>query len=119
MPLKSPLFIRQTEDFDCDNCGMHVQGNGYTNHCPRCLCSKHVDINPGDRASTCHGLMYPVSYEQKNGAEYIVQECVKCHHVRRNKVSPDDSRDAVIALSSGRYSVYLEKLKTLFKKNAE
>lgn len=112
MVLKTALFQRQTEDFDCDNCGFHVVGNGYTNHCPRCLCSKHVDVHPGDRASECHGLMYPVAYEHQNGSEYIVHECVKCHHVRRNKVSVNDSRDAVIALSSGTFDDYLKKLKT-------
>ena len=111
MLLKTPLFQRQTEDFDCENCGLHVKGNGYTNHCPRCLCSKHVDVNPGDRASECHGLMHPMTYEYKNGSEYIVHECCKCHHIRRNKVCLNDSRDAVIALSNGTYMDYLKKIK--------
>ena len=116
MALKTALFTRQTEDFDCEECGTHVKGNGYTNHCPCCLCSKHVDVNPGDRASDCHALLYPVAYEQKNGTEYIIHECSQCNHVRRNKVASEDSREAIIALSNGTYEEYLEKLhRRLFK----
>lgn len=42
-------FTKTVEDFICAHCGTHVRGNGYTNHCPECLWSKHVDNNPGDR----------------------------------------------------------------------
>jgi len=45
------LFTRNIENFTCERCGAAVEGNGFTNHCPACLCSKHVDINPGDRAA--------------------------------------------------------------------
>ena len=50
-------FFEIDEEFICENCGKHVPKLGYTcrNHCPYCLHSKHVDINPGDRAETCHG----------------------------------------------------------------
>ena len=39
------------EEFICENCLNKVQKLGYTarDHCPFCLYSKHVDINPGDR----------------------------------------------------------------------
>ncbi|MFA5023297.1 MAG: RNHCP domain-containing protein, partial [Candidatus Paceibacterota bacterium] len=33
----SQNFKRQIEDFVCEHCGEKVVGNGYTNHCPRCL----------------------------------------------------------------------------------
>ncbi|HCR42265.1 TPA: hypothetical protein DIV45_02815, partial [Patescibacteria group bacterium] len=36
-------FIRTKEDFTCENCGHRVKGSGYTNHCPKCLYSQHVD----------------------------------------------------------------------------
>ena len=58
-------FQRKKENFVCEHCGQEVIGNGYTNHCPSCLHSKHVDINPGDRAETCGGLMEPVDLELK------------------------------------------------------
>ena len=60
-------FIRKTEDFICENCGAVVVGNGYTNHCPVCLYSKHVDRSPGDRAAGCGGLMEPVAVALKRG----------------------------------------------------
>ncbi len=60
-------FQRTKEDFACERCGLFVRGNGYTNHCPQCLWSKHVDVNPGDRQETCRGLMEPVGMEIKSG----------------------------------------------------
>ena len=99
--LKQAQFTRTQEDFTCEVCGTQVQGNGYTNHCPNCLASKHVDINPGDRASTCHGIMDPVGFEIRNGKEYIVHECEKCGYTRRIKVAKEDCRDTVRLVASG------------------
>ncbi len=79
----------------------YMLNDGYTNHCPKCLSSLHVDINPGDRASTCKGVMFAVGYEIKNGAEFILHRCQKCGFERKNKVAPNDSRKALIALSAG------------------
>ena len=58
-------FQKHTEDFTCEHCGAFLQGNGYTNHCSRCLWSKHVDNSPGDRANSCRGLMKPIAVEPK------------------------------------------------------
>ena len=54
------------ESFICENCGKKVTKLGYTarDHCPYCLYSKHLDINPGDRECTCHGLMKPIGIEK-------------------------------------------------------
>jgi Zn finger protein HypA/HybF involved in hydrogenase expression len=49
------MFKRTIEDFTCEHCGEQVTGNGFTNHCPQCLWSKHVDIDPGDRLALCGG----------------------------------------------------------------
>ena len=92
-------FNRNIEDFTCENCGTEVQGNGYTNHCPNCLFSKHVDINPGDRSAECGGLMEPVGLEIKNGEYIIIHRCKKCGFTRKNKTSPDDDFEAVLSLS--------------------
>jgi hypothetical protein len=92
-------FQRKKEDFICENCGNMVIGNGYTNHCPICLYSKHVDINPGDRLATCKGLMEPVGFETK-GSEYVViQRCKKCGFERKNKLSDGDNFDVLLNLS--------------------
>lgn len=103
-------FTRKIEDFTCGVCGNEVAGNGYTNHCPECLSSKHVDIQPGDRACSCGGIMYAVSYEQRNGAEFITHECSVCGFERRNKVTSQDSRQALRALSCGGFDSFLQKL---------
>ena len=68
-------------------------GNGYTNHCPDCLWSKHVDIQPGDRAATCRGLMEPVAIEYVRSEFVIVHRCAACGHVRRNRAATDDQLD--------------------------
>jgi hypothetical protein len=92
-------FIRTVEDFVCENCGKKVAGNGYTNHCPSCLYSKHVDINPGDRMSNCGGLMKPIEIQQKNGEFIILHKCEKCGFERKNKVSSEDNVDTIIKIS--------------------
>ena len=53
------------ESFTCKVCGRLVTpegaGSSHRNHCPYCLSSLHVDIEPGDRASDCGGVMEPVA----------------------------------------------------------
>ncbi|MCV6599834.1 MAG: RNHCP domain-containing protein [Alphaproteobacteria bacterium] len=98
----SKKFTRVIEDFECGNCGATVKGNGYTNHCPNCLYSKHVDINPGDRACNCHGLMKPTSVEQTRDGFVIIQECQKCGHIRRQKSSPDDNFETMLKINKNR-----------------
>jgi hypothetical protein len=91
-------FTRVQEDFTCLHCQAEVHGTGYTNHCPRCLWSRHVDVYPGDRAATCHALMEPVAALSEGDETIVVQRCTGCGHLWRNKVSPADDRDAVFAL---------------------
>ncbi|WP_420871372.1 RNHCP domain-containing protein [Lysinibacillus xylanilyticus] len=40
-----------------------LTNGSFRNHCPKCLFSKHVDTVPGDRASTCKGLMRPIGVD--------------------------------------------------------
>lgn len=93
-------FTRTVENFVCEQCGAEVRGNGYTNHCPHCLWSKHVDINPGDRAEECGGLMEPVSVETKNGAHMLTHCCALCGFSRRQTAHPDDNLEKIIKLST-------------------
>ena len=95
------LFQRTVENFVCENCGAHVFGNGYTNHCPKCLFSKDVDVNPGDRANPCGGLMAPVGAEVKKDGYIILHKCVKCGKERKNKSAPDDDFDAILNIMKG------------------
>lgn len=109
--LMTKQFTKVDEDFICEMCGAHVHGNGYTNHCPECLTSKHVDIMPGDRACECAGLMPAVGLETKNGEFVLVQKCQKCGHMRRNKIWENDSRKALRALSAGNLTSYINSIK--------
>ena len=92
-------FRRTIEDFVCERCGAEAVGTGYTNHCPACLWSKHVDINPGDRAATCEGLMAPVGLDKKGDQYTLVHRCERCGHVKPNKSAAGDSFSALLALA--------------------
>lgn len=98
MPKK--CFQRTIENFTCERCGRRVAGNGYTNHCPQCLWSKHVDENPGDRAETCGGMMEPVGIEVKEEKYVIAHKCIRCGLEKKNKASEDDNMNEIIKLSS-------------------
>lgn len=89
-------FSRFVEDFQCEHCGEHVRGNGYTNHCSHCLYSKHVDIHPGDRLATCQGLMEPIQVEVKRNQYILVHRCLKCQFVKRNKAASNDNFSAIL-----------------------
>jgi|SRR3989344_1775623 len=95
MNRKHKTFVRTIENFICERCGTEVVGDGYTNHCPKCLWSKHVDLSPGDRAATCKGLMEPVGLEIKAGEERVVHKCKKCGKEQPNRVSRGDNRDTI------------------------
>lgn len=99
---------RTTENtaFNCAHCGAAVlplTNGSYRNHCPRCLCSLHVDNVPGDRASECLGLMKPVGVVQhsKKGWQ-IVHRCQACGAQKVNRAAPDDM-DAIIAKMKGSF----------------
>lgn len=92
-------FIRQKEDFTCEKCGTKVRGTGYTNHCPNCLWSKHVDKNvPGDRAELCWGLMEPTGVELDHGEYSLLHRCQKCGKITKNKTSQNDNFEKILEL---------------------
>lgn len=89
------------ENFTCENCGNKVNKLNYTarDHCPYCLCSKHVDINPGDRANKCKGLLKPMDIEKFKDTYKIVYKCDKCGIEHKNIMASDDNMDLIIELS--------------------
>ena len=89
------------EDFICENCGAKVKKLGYScrNHCPVCLYSKHVDLNPGDRAQSCHGLLKPIGLDINKKGYVIIFKCEKCGEIRKNVAAEDDNMDLIIKLS--------------------
>jgi len=95
-------FTEIDEEFICENCKEHVPKLKYScrNHCKHCLHSKHVDINPGDREETCHGILEPIGLETNNKKGYVILfKCKKCGEIRKNKVAEDDNMELVIKLS--------------------
>jgi hypothetical protein len=62
--------------FTCKVCGRQVvpagAGSTHRNHCPNCLSSLHVDIEPGDRESDCGGIMEPVAVWVRKGGEWAI-----------------------------------------------
>ena len=79
--------------YTCLYCGLKVvplTNGSYRNHCPRCLYSLHLDIAPGDRASSCQGMMEPIAVKYKsNKGLQLVHRCQACGVVRVNKIASD------------------------------
>jgi hypothetical protein len=96
--MKEKKFQRRIEDFTCIHCGQITTGNGYTNHCPACLYSLHVDIHPGDRSEKCGGIMVPIGVKKKSDQWIIQHRCKKCSIERSCKTTEQDI-PALIALS--------------------
>jgi DNA-directed RNA polymerase subunit RPC12/RpoP len=96
-------FTMRDEKFICENCGAKVEPLGYTarDHCPHCLYSKHVDINPGDRQNECHGLLKPIGIEKFKNTYKIIYKCEKCCMLHKNIVASDDDMNKIIKLTVG------------------
>lgn len=95
-------FTMIDENFICENCGVEVTKLNYTarDHCPHCLYSKHVDINPGDRQNTCLGLLKPYKIEKFKDTFKIVYKCKKCNEKHKNVMARDDNMNLIIQLSN-------------------
>jgi len=95
-------FRRTVEDFVCGHCGATNRGDGYTNHCAHCLWSRHVDVDPGDRAATCGGLMEPVDALLERDQWLLVHRCTACGARRRCRASAADDRDLILEVARRR-----------------
>ncbi|OGD66916.1 hypothetical protein A2442_03470 [Candidatus Campbellbacteria bacterium RIFOXYC2_FULL_35_25] len=96
--MEGKKFQKTIENFVCEHCEKIVEGNGYTNHCPECLWSKHVDVDPGDRRAECGGMMKPIGLDKKGEVFSVIQKCIKCEHQRKNKLVKGDSFEAACSL---------------------
>jgi len=103
---KTMHFIARNDGFICENCHQTINplkfGGHYRNHCPYCLYSKHVDTDiPGDRKSTCLGLMEPIGvFSRRSGEHVLVHKCLKCRLERYNRIAGDDDYELVLKLST-------------------
>lgn len=99
------VFNELDEGFICENCNSFVDRLIYSSrdHCPYCLYSKHVDINPGDRANECKGLLKPVGIEKYKDTFKILYICEKCRKHHKNIMAKDDDMDKVIEISKSEF----------------
>jgi hypothetical protein len=99
--------------FICANCHKEVSldawGTSHRNHCPYCLCSLHLDKEPGDRLSNCKGIMIAIALTQKiegvdkygrkrEGEIMLVHLCQKCGHISINRLAGDDNEEKILQL---------------------
>lgn len=94
-------FSKLDEEFICENCNKKIEKLNYTSrdHCPYCLYSKHVDINPGDRSNSCKGLLKPIGVEKFKDTYKIIYKCIKCGKIHKNIAATDDNFNEIINLS--------------------
>ena len=109
--MEEKRFRKNDNGFICRNCGYEVKplGTSSRDHCPRCLCSIHIDINPGDRANVCLGLLRPVQVVTDPKKGYVIiyrcEKCgatVRCRAAYPAKVQPDDI-DLLIKLTVSKF----------------
>lgn len=102
--LESYCGSSSDEPFKCQFCGKTVSpfgaGTRHRNHCPYCLCSKHLDIEPGDRLADCGGTMEPVAvWVRKDGEWAIIHRCRVCGALSSNRIAADDNQLKLISLA--------------------
>jgi len=87
---------RGPANWRCVHCHADVEaaapGTEHRNHCPHCLWSRHVDIEPGDRASDCLASMEPIAITVRKGGEWVlIHRCNGCGELHSNRTAGDDS----------------------------
>lgn len=101
--MEQKRFRKNDEGFVCLHCGKEVSPLGYTsrNHCPFCLWSIHVDVNPGDRASECRGALEPIAAAPDPKKGFVIcHRCERCGAIRKNKAAEDDNMTLMIQLTA-------------------
>ena len=113
--METKRFSKNDSGFICAHCGKEVLplGKSSRNHCPFCLTSLHVDVNPGDRANECRGkLLAGAALVDAKKGYIIIHKCEKCGKLLRNRAAHDadvqpDNMKLIIKLTahSGDYIV--------------
>jgi len=95
---------RDDSGFTCMRCRAAVPaqsfGTRHRNHCPRCLWSRHVDHEPGDRRCPCRAPMEPIGIEVRRDGEWaIIHRCTGCGTLRTNRIAGDDDERSLLGLA--------------------
>ncbi|MEX2217208.1 MAG: RNHCP domain-containing protein [Phycisphaerales bacterium] len=90
--------------FTCIHCRAPIPGAAWgtkhRNHCPRCLWSRHLDEEPGDRLSPCRAPMEPIAIEVRRDGEWaVIHRCTGCGRLAVNRIAGDDHELALLALA--------------------
>jgi RNHCP domain len=88
--------LKRAQSFRCHHCRLDVPtdapGTAHRNHCPNCLWSRHVDDDPGDRASDCLASMEPIAITVRKDGEWIlIHRCHGCGTLSSNRTAADDN----------------------------
>ena len=88
--------VKPPKSFRCVHCRLDVPtdapGTAHRNHCPTCLWSRHVDDDPGDRASDCLASMEPIAITvRKDGEWVLIHRCNGCGTLSSNRIAGDDN----------------------------
>lgn len=99
------MFVKRNEEFTCVNCGKYVKlhPSSSRDHCNYCLFGLHVDIDPGDRANACKGVLEPIGLRKKKGKKQIIYRCQNCRSIIYCIPAPDDSVESIIELTLVEY----------------
>lgn len=100
--MENKKFKMKDEEFTCRNCGEQINKLKYSarNHCPCCLISVHIDINPGDRKNKCCGTLKPIRIEKFKNTFKIIHRCEKCFEIRKNIMAMNDDINQIIRFST-------------------
>ena len=101
---KSSENEQDAGSFVCLVCGKTVApagaGSEHRNHWPYCRSSRHLDVEPGDRAADCGGVMEPIAvWVRKNGEWALIHRCRRCGTLRSNRIAADDDPLKLLSLA--------------------
>lgn len=94
-------FTKNDKGFKCVHCGGVVPPlvSSSRDHCNLCLHGLHVDINPGDRANICCGVLKPVNVTPDARKGYVIHyTCKSCGTHINNKSAHDDNFEEIIKI---------------------
>jgi hypothetical protein len=94
--IRRPIPLKRAQSFRCHHCRLDVPtdapGTAHRNHCPGCLWSRHVDDEPGDRASDCLASMEPIAITVRRDGEWVlIHRCNGCGTLSSNRTAGDDN----------------------------
>jgi DNA-directed RNA polymerase subunit RPC12/RpoP len=113
----------EADAFMCLHCSAEVSiqsmlaGVQNRNHCPYCLCSRHMDhAQAGDRLSACKAIMLPVGLTVKRshnkygrsmaGELMLIHWCSECGKLSINRIAADDQVEGLMEIFMSSMSLH-------------